>query len=242
MSYYVYAYLDPRKKSNYDYDIVCFSHEPFYIGRGTRERYKAHLQSAIKKENIPVRNAKLNKIKKLIRLHKEPIIQIVKDHLSFEDANKLEISLIKKIGRINGRRKQGPLTNLTDGGEGLLSIDRRGVKNPFYGKKLTNEHKQKIIESNKTRIVSEETKEKIRSSLQDFKHSVKTRIKMSQRRKGKNNSFYGKKHSLKTRTQISNSLKERARKGLKRQFIRFKTITRRIIKVKDARKRMKDLK
>lgn len=37
-SFYVYIYLDPRKRGKFIYDSVCFLHEPFYVGKGHGNR------------------------------------------------------------------------------------------------------------------------------------------------------------------------------------------------------------
>jgi group I intron endonuclease len=64
------------------------------------------------------------------------------------------------------------------------TINKRSGKNhPFYGKKrlLSDEARKKISEANKHRIISEETRQKMR----DRKYSEETRKKMSEARKGK---------------------------------------------------------
>lgn len=60
-----------------------------------------------------------------------------------------------------------------------------GAKNVRYGAKLTPEHIQILIDSNKNRGVSEETKEKIRIARKGTKASAETKKKMSIKRKGK---------------------------------------------------------
>ena len=42
-SFYVYAYLDPRKPGKFKYGEYEFTHEPFYIGKGTKSRINRHL-------------------------------------------------------------------------------------------------------------------------------------------------------------------------------------------------------
>lgn len=81
--------------------------------------------------------------------------------------------------------------NLTEGGDGTS------------GYHLTKEHIDKIIYTNKTRIIKEKTKEKLRLANIGKKASCETKLKMSNKRKGKNNSFYGKHHSIKTKKLIS---------------------------------------
>jgi ribosomal protein S20 len=233
--FYVYAYLNPNKPGQYTYRSICFLYEPFYIGKGINERYKSHLQSAKKQLNFSIRNHKINKIKKILRSGKQPIITILRHGLTDNKSCKVEISLIRQIGRAD--MNKGPLVNRTDGGQGLLAtVERNGSNNPFYGKKLTKRHRQRIIESNKTRIVSEETKAKIRASVKGFRHSLETRKKMSLNRRGENNNFFGKTHSLKTRLLISSRVKLNKGKKIKQKRM---TITRRLMDVKLIRRKLK---
>lgn len=110
--YYVYVYLDPRKPGNFTYDEFNFEYEPIYVGKGTKSRLLKHLTE---KQINPI---KINKINKIRKEGKEPIILKIIDKISNEHSLELEKRLIKKIGRIS--KKTGPLTNYTEGGETYL--------------------------------------------------------------------------------------------------------------------------
>ncbi|MCK5019934.1 MAG: GIY-YIG nuclease family protein [Candidatus Peribacteraceae bacterium] len=124
MRYYVYVYLDPRKKGLFNYGKYKFKYEPFYIGKsGNRGKYGPreydHLVEAkrgIKRDNI----YKFNKIRKILNSGFSPIIYKLYENLNNKDASDLEIDLIYSIGRYN--EKTGPLTNITSGGEGVCGI------------------------------------------------------------------------------------------------------------------------
>lgn len=65
--------------------------------------------------------------------------------------------------------------------------------------KLTEEHKRKISDAGKGRVISPETREKLRKAHLGKKHRKETKLKLSLAKKGKN----GPKHSEKTRKKIS---------------------------------------
>lgn len=118
---YVYCYLNPLKPGNFIYNTLIgdveFDFEPFYIGKGSNKRYLDHLNYPNKDKN----DFKQNVINKIIKeSNKAPLIQFVKKELSSEEALLLEINLISSIGRRS--LKKGPLTNLTDGGEGTSGL------------------------------------------------------------------------------------------------------------------------
>ena len=114
--YYVYCLLDPQKEGKFDYGEVCFFNEPFYIGKGSGRRIKAHFYPS----NLNVSNYKNNKIKNIFSLDKYPIVQILFDNLREDIAYEIEKNLVSTIGRFN--IKKGPLSNLTDGGQGSLNL------------------------------------------------------------------------------------------------------------------------
>ena len=96
--YYVYVYF--RRNG-----------EPFYVGKGKGSRYKDHLRAVKKQQHWNVYFARV--------LAKEGVdapVVIIRDGLSEQEAFAVEGALIRAIGRAaNG----GPLTNMTDGGEGI---------------------------------------------------------------------------------------------------------------------------
>ena len=173
--YYVYAYLDPRKKGEFSYGDYKFEYEPFYIGKGCQERCLDHLQP--NRLQTEKNTYKGRKIKKLINEGYTPIIQKISCNIFEVDAFELEAKLIKVIGRKN--LKLGPLTNLTNGGEG------------FSGLIKTEEHRERLRQSNLGRKASEETKQKISQSLigkrgrnTGNKHSEETKKQISETKKG----------------------------------------------------------
>ncbi len=113
--YYVYAYLDPNKPGDYVYGDYKFEYEPFYIGKGKKNRMFYHLSKRSLKKNSH-KNDKINE-NELILENKQPKIIKILDGLCEMDSYKYEIEIIKSIGRI---LDGGVLTNKTLGGEGSL--------------------------------------------------------------------------------------------------------------------------
>jgi len=112
--YYVYVYLDPRKHGNFVYDKYKFDYEPFYVGKGKGYRMNKHLSEV--KSGSYKKDHKSNKIKKILETGLSPIILKIKKNLFENEASEIEKRMIKLIGRSN--MKLGPLTNITDGGDG----------------------------------------------------------------------------------------------------------------------------
>lgn len=116
--FYVYIYLDTRKHGKYQYGEYCFDYEPFYVGKGIKERCLDHIKEAkdYLERNIKIYNKyKIGKINKIIKeTGKNPIIIKVKENLLEQESFELESLLIKMIG-IKGI---GSLTNLSNGGCG----------------------------------------------------------------------------------------------------------------------------
>ena len=181
---YVYIYLDPRL------DVPL----PIYIGKGTsKKRMFAHKYNA---EN-PILKNKINAIRES---NLEPIIEIVKDNLSNDEAVLLEKELILKYGRID--LKTGSLCNLTEGGEGTVGLivseeTKQLMSNQRKGKKQTPAQ----YEANCNRVCSEETKEKIRQANIGICRATKEQI---EERSKKN---IGSKRTEETKQLMSNQRK-----------------------------------
>lgn len=158
--FYCYVYLDPRKSGRFSYgDFVTFFYEPFYIGKGTKKRYLHHI-----KEKSSKNKHKFNKIKLIKEEYnlENYIIKLINSNN--ECCNCFEKFFINLIGRSD--LNLGPLTNLTDGGEGSLNLKQSKEKleklsKIHKGKIISDEQKKIISEINKKRIYSDEHRRKI---------------------------------------------------------------------------------
>jgi hypothetical protein len=195
---YIYIYLNPLRTGVFVCGRLKFSHEPFYVGKGSsRGRIDVHLRGPGNN------NHKKNLIAKIKRSGLEPIRFKLYEGITEYSANRLERYYIAKIGRAD--RRQGPLTNMTDGGEGALGykhtaesierikesmklswkegkyehLDLSGKNNPFYGKHHTEHNKLKF---------SMKAKETFTGVKQSTEHK-KTRADSI---KGNKNGMYGK--------------------------------------------------
>jgi hypothetical protein len=177
-NYYVYIILDPLE--NYEFSIgdLKFNSKPFYIGYGKNNRVNEHLHKRELNRNCH----KSCKIKSIINTGNIPIIIKIKENLSFEDANNLEIKYISLFGRID--KGTGILTNHTDGGQ--------GTKNKI----LSEESKKKISKSHMGILHTEESKLKMSLKHKGKILSDTTKKKISIAKTGDGNAFYGKKHNL----------------------------------------------
>lgn len=157
--FYIYVYLDPRKPINND----IFDFEPFYVGRGSKNRLYHHLKEAKRTETKDNNLLKINKIRKILSIGMEPIVIKYYDNLTLDESISLEIKLISTIGKIIDGT--GTLTNITDGGEHFGNIIRSGPFNSFYKKTHSAETKEKISKTHKGKTIPDETREKISKTL-----------------------------------------------------------------------------
>ena len=137
-----YCYLHIRKDTN----------QVFYVGIGCQPNFKRTYET--KKRSIFWNNI-VNKV--------QYKIFILRENMFKTQASAFEIWMIKKLGRRD--LGKGPLVNLTDGGEGVknkkftkrhrenLSKALIGSKNYWWGKTLSEEHKEKIRNSNKGKMI-----------------------------------------------------------------------------------------
>lgn len=114
--YYVYAMVDPRKPGPFLYGHWKFDFEPFYIGKGKGPRAYHHVL-----HEVGGNRHKRNKIAKILReTGQYPDVCFKRIKMTEREAHELEILLISKIGRSDMR--EGPLTNMTAGGEGVSGL------------------------------------------------------------------------------------------------------------------------
>ena len=113
--FYVYIYLNPLKSGSYIYEKFLFEYEPFYVGKGKNNRMFYHLYKQKSTNKL-----KSNIIEKIRKNNKLPIILKLKEFENENDAFEFEQKLIKLIGRRD--LKNGPLSNMTNGGEGKNGI------------------------------------------------------------------------------------------------------------------------
>lgn len=177
---YIYSLIDPIDNSIR------------YIGwtSNVENRYKQHLKEARRGS----KNHRCNWIRSLFSKNVLPTISVIEE-IPYSKRQEREVYWISYYGREN-------LVNSTDGGEGQKgavvsdSVKRyfselfSGEGNPFFGKTHTNETKLKL----RNRIVSDDTKEKIRKWHEGKKLSEDHKNKISESLKS-NPPFLGKKHT-----------------------------------------------
>jgi hypothetical protein len=133
VKYYVYVYLDPRKKGIFKYLDIEFEYEPFYVGKGHGDRYLHHVRK-IKNNNKVKISQKYARIIDIISDNMDPVILKIGENMEEDDSLILEKKIIQSIGRLD--LSSGPLTNRNDGG-----------LNPQLNYRHSEETKRKISES-----------------------------------------------------------------------------------------------
>jgi len=165
--YYVYVFLNSNRPGQYSYGDYTFDYEPFYIGKGVKDRI---IVSKCDKGTY-----KSNKIKSIKNSGGEVLSMKLHENLSFHESGELEKSLIKIIGRKD--LNFGPLCNLTDGGEGRLN----GKNSP-----------ESIEKSRQSRI---KTNKRLREMGYDFTRPKEVKMKLREINMGEKNPMWGKTHT-----------------------------------------------
>lgn len=155
------------------------TNELFYIGKGQKNRAYS------KQRRNPYWKNVVNKANGYT-------VKIIATHLTNKEALNFERVLIKAVKD----QHDVSLCNLTDGGDGALNPSketREKQRAAKLGKKLSEEHKQKIAEAGKNRVFTEETRNKISkahtgrpSKYKGIKRSPEVCLKISEAKKAKN--------------------------------------------------------
>lgn len=183
-NYYVYAYLNPKKKGKFSYPGIptVFNHEPIYIGAGKKDRIYDHQSKHKRKRDSSYYTDFYKFLRELTEEGiKCPYMKYI-ENISFNYSRFIEMFLIENIGR--KRTGKGPLLNMTEGGDGVR-------------RKCTKETKKKISETKKQRFLSGEydiPKGKSHSCYGKIL-SENEKKNLSDKFSGENNPFYGKRHS-----------------------------------------------
>lgn len=139
------------------------------------------------------------------------IIEEIDSASSIEELNAKEEFWIKFLDTMSPNGY-----NLVSGGENYFTSEEtrkkrseslKGENNPMFGKKLSEEHKKKISDSQKGRVFSEEHKQKISVSSKGKKYSEVTLEKMRSSKLGEKNYWFGITHSEETKKKISDGNK-----------------------------------
>lgn len=208
--YYIYVYLDTRKKGSYSYGDYHFEYEPFYIGKGVDDRYLSHLKVS-KGERKGKHNLLIAKIKSILKDGYDPIVLKIINNLTAENYDRYEIEMIKLIGKsCDGL---GPLLNITNGGDGGVTwVGDHHNK----GKKL-----EEIVGNEKSII--------LKQKLSEYASKKVGKLNPNFGNKGELNPIYGR--------IISNETRDKIRKKTLEQFSKYSNdqIDFMINKMNDAR-------
>ena len=161
--------------------------EVFYVGIGSDSDYSRAYTTH-----------KRNKFwKRVVKKYDYDVI-IVEDDKTWDEVVELEKYWISFYGRRN--LNEGPLVNLTDGGEGC------------YGRLVSEETKKKIGEKSKLKVYTDEYREKLSNAFRGEKNhrygkrpSKETRRKISEAQIGEKHHWYGTNRPEEVKEKISKS-------------------------------------
>lgn len=148
-----FIYLCGMKKCYVYIHKKADTKEIFYVGIGNQLKYRRAYQIT--------ENRRSKEWMKVVKKHGVEV-EIYADNLTREQAIEVEISLIDKYGRID--LGNGVLVNMTKGGDGFpILSDEVKKRNPRNRGQKRAEHATKItVEKLTGRVLSKETKEKMR--------------------------------------------------------------------------------
>jgi len=182
--------MDPRKPGPFYYSHFKFPFEPFYIGKGIKNRALSHQRNALKnKRSTPL----LNKIRKILSSFEEIPIRFLRKGLTDKAAQKLEIHVISKVGRKD--LESGPLVNLTNGGEGHKGYIKTEADKQKLATSVSTSWKTRSKKSREASLAnligdktkSESVREKISTAVKDTfaaKSAKQKKLENKRRRKG----------------------------------------------------------
>lgn len=202
----------------YCYGLFDWCGVPRYIGKGKEgsKREEGH-----EKQTDLINIAKNEFIEQTWIMLGEIPKTIIRDNLTEAEAFATEIALIKAIGRLC--LGTGPLTNMTEGGEGaagltwskesrdrkrltqterMASLERREqIRLKLLGRKPSKEEVQRmVLARHHSGIIqkpfSRKARENLGNNMRGKTHSTETKIKMGNSRRGKT-------HTTETKTKMS---------------------------------------
>lgn len=177
MNCFNYVLLDPRFPGKYQYSLFSFFFKPFYVGKGSGKRLQATIKSGNKLKMKTIKNIKEQGL--------SPIIVKLNNNISqYKALNCVEPFLINDIGKIT--TSEGPLTNMTNGGEGHFGLKKsKETRNKISKSKLGK--KRKPFSDEWKLNMSKAQNNSNHRPIGTFKHSKKTKKRMSSSRRGSNN-------------------------------------------------------
>lgn len=134
--YYVYVYCNPFEDGA-TYGVDTFDKKPFYVGKGTKQRYREHVWNF-----SGTNTGKIEEVRSILARGVEPLILLYKTDLSEKEALDEEKRLVLQIGRLD--KGIGPLHNRTDGGDRITNCT------------ISEEGKENIRKANKAKVQSPE--------------------------------------------------------------------------------------
>lgn len=188
------AEIKANSHKHYAYVLSRPCGEPFYVGVGTARRILHHERSA----SSAKQSAKYEVMREIAASGQEVLYKIIFWSDIWEDAAKEERRLIAYYGRADSGL--GPLANRTNGGQGLHGFNyvmtqkridgNKAAADKNRGRKLSNEHREKLSIAGKGRVCRQETLDRRSAALKGKPLTPETIEKLRQAKLGKKLSDY----------------------------------------------------